>query len=373
MKRRGFVAILACLVVLASLAGPARALTVTDAVGRSVEVPERPSRIVCLGPGCLRLLVYLGAAEAVVGIEKFEKANALGRPYRLAHPELLGLPVISPGGPQSINQLPDIEGVLAVAPQLLFVTFMEPAKADALQERIGLPVVVLGYGAFATYDDRVFDSVAIAGTIMGRADRAKALEAFTHKARQDVRDRVARAAGPAPRAYVGGTSYKGTHGITSTDNPYVPLDWLGVVNPAIADAPRGHVFLDKEKLLAANPETVFLDAGGLRLVAEDFAAAPEYYSSLAAFARGRVYVLHPFTMYVTNIETMVVDAYVAGKILFPEAFADVDIAAKATAVYTFFTGKDVSAQMAADYGALGEKPQFLPAGGKARCAATYTR
>jgi iron complex transport system substrate-binding protein len=356
--------VLAGLAVALLLAGPAGALTVQDAAGRTVTVPEKPKRIVCLGPGCLRLLVYLGAAGNVVGIEKFEKSRPQGRPYRLAHPELLSLPVISPGGPASINQLPDIEGVLTVAPEVVFITFMEPAKADELQNRLRIPVVVLGYGKFATYDALVFDSIDIAGKIMGQGDRAKTLRRFTDQAEADIRARAAKAGGPAPQAYVGGTGYKGIHGLTSTDKPYVPLEWLGVANPALGDAAPGHVFLDKEKLLQVNPGTVFIDGSGLTLVAEDYAASPQYYQAMAAFAQGRVFVLYPFTTYVTNMETMIVDAYAAGKILYPKAFADVDVAAKASDVFAFFTGKDVSAQMASDYGVLGAKPQFLQAGAK---------
>ena len=57
-----------------------------------MEVPDDPSRIVCLGPGCLRLIAFLEATNRVVGIERFEIAQKTGRPYRLAHPELLALP-----------------------------------------------------------------------------------------------------------------------------------------------------------------------------------------------------------------------------------------------------------------------------------------
>ena len=37
-------------------------ITVTDMGKRVVEVPSNPQRIICLSPGTLRLIVYLGAA-----------------------------------------------------------------------------------------------------------------------------------------------------------------------------------------------------------------------------------------------------------------------------------------------------------------------
>jgi len=338
-------------------------MTVQDAVGRTVQVPVNPSRIVCLSSGCLRLIVYLGAADKVVGIEKFERDMALGRPYRLAHPEFLSLPIISPGGPQSINQFPDLESVLSVTPQVIFITFMEHEKADELQQKIGIPVVVLSYGKFAAYDAKVFESLQIAGKILNKSEQASKIEDFLQAAKKDVRERSSKVMVKAPEVYVGATGYKGQHGLTSTDNPYIPLQWLGADNLTSRETSDGHVFLEKEKLLSLNPKTIFIDAAGLYLVAEDFAKSPGYYKALQAFQDNNVYVLYPYTMYVTNMETMIVDAYAAGKILYPTAFSDVDLRLKASEVFTFFVGKDVSDQLLADFGPVGAHPQFLHTAG----------
>ena len=59
-------------------------LEIVDTAGRKVTVPADPDRIVCLGPGCLRLIVYLQALDKVVGVEKMERRMG-GRPYYLAH------------------------------------------------------------------------------------------------------------------------------------------------------------------------------------------------------------------------------------------------------------------------------------------------
>ncbi|MEW6113804.1 MAG: iron ABC transporter substrate-binding protein, partial [Thermodesulfobacteriota bacterium] len=118
-------------------------ITVTDIGGRVVEVPANPQRIICLSPGTLRLIVYLGASAKVVGVEDFEKTRPTGRPYILAHPELKKLPTVGPGGPGSINKEPDLEAVLKVKPDVIFISYIEPTNADALQKKIGIPVVVL--------------------------------------------------------------------------------------------------------------------------------------------------------------------------------------------------------------------------------------
>ena len=50
-----------------------RYITVTDALGRTVNVPRNVTRVVALGPGALRIIVSLNATSDIVGIEEFEK------------------------------------------------------------------------------------------------------------------------------------------------------------------------------------------------------------------------------------------------------------------------------------------------------------
>jgi len=118
-------------------------VTVTDMAGRQVTAPHDPQRIICLGPGALRLIVYLDAQSKVAGVEDMEKSNPGSRPYWIAHPELADLPRCGPGGPAAINKKPDLEAVLSVNPQVIFITYMDASLADAVQASLGIPVVVL--------------------------------------------------------------------------------------------------------------------------------------------------------------------------------------------------------------------------------------
>jgi len=168
MKRYGRISLIfGFLLLLSAAAGPGASgqekMMVVDLEKRTVEVPPNPERIVCLGPGSLRLICYLRMAEKVVGVERFEKTPAVGRAYLWANPDLAKLPSIGPGGPAGINKDPDLEAVLKVNPQLIFIANMEPAKAEALQKKLNIPVVILSYGGFATFDDIIFDSLGLAG------------------------------------------------------------------------------------------------------------------------------------------------------------------------------------------------------------------
>jgi len=344
-----------CLVVTGVAAST---VEVTDMAGRRVTVSLDPQRIVCIGPGTLRLIVYLQAESKVAGVEDMEKRYPDGRPYWLAHPELAGLPRCGPGGPAGINKKPDLEAVLAVKPQILFITYMDGPLADEVQQTLGIPVVVLNYGAFAAFDETVYGALRLAGRILNRDQRAAAVVDYIESLRRDLLARTRDIApGARPSVYVGGIGYRGAFGIESTEKHYSPFDWLGADNVVerVPSSMGSHVFIDKEGLLRLNPDVIFIDGGGLALVQDDFRKKPEFYKALKAFANDRVYALLPFNWYTTNIDTALADAYVIGKILYPKPFEDVDPERKTDEIYTFLVGKPVYALMKKDYGVIGRK------------------
>jgi iron complex transport system substrate-binding protein len=350
------------LMCLALTAAPvwAAGFEVTDMAGRKVLVPESPARVVALGPGALRLVCYLQAADKIVGVEEFESKRPHGRPYWYANQGLAKLPSVTAGGPGMINKLPDMERLLAVKPQLVFVTYMEAGKADALAQRIKVPVVVLSYGRFASFDKTVYKALRLMGRILGKKQRAEQVVEYIEAARADLNRRVQGLDQAArPSVYVGGVGYKGFQGMTSTDPQYVPTVWVDANNVAVATGQKGHVFVAKEQLLAWNPAVVFVDATGARLVAGEVKKSQKFYNGLEAFGQGRVFLLHPFVYYVANLGTAVASAYAAGKVLYPDRFQDVNPAAKADEVYSFMVGKPVYKPMAAYFGALGERPGFV--------------
>ena len=329
-------------------------MTVVDLEKRTVEVPQNPERILCLGPGSLRLICYLGMMKKVAGVERFEKTPPVGRAYLWANPDLAKLPAVGPGGPAGINKEPDLEVVLKVNPQLIFISNMEPAKAEALQRKLNIPVVILSYGGFATFDDIVFDSLRLAGKILKAEKRAEEVVAFIEGARRDLLKRTERyEESKKPRVYIGGIGFRGTQGIESTDASYFPLDWVRARNLAREVVPKGHVFVDKEKILSWDPDLLFIDGGGLGNIRQDCQKKPEFYRHLKAMKNRQVFLLFPYNWYVTNIDTAVADGFAAGKILYPQSFADLDPRKKADEIYSFLLGKPVYTQMAKEFGELG--------------------
>ncbi|ACX72833.1 periplasmic binding protein [Methanocaldococcus vulcanius M7] len=322
-----------------------KTITITDALGREVKVPVEVDRIVCCGPGCLRMIVYLNATDKVVGVEDAEKKwTPWGRPYRIAHPELANLPTIGQGGP---SPKPNPEAILKVKPDVIFATYITKDEADTLQQKTGIPVVVLTYGKLATFDNEdLFNSLKLAGKILGKEKRAENVIQFIKKCESDLKNRTGDIPdSKKPTVYVGGIGYKGIHGIDSTECKYPPFELVNAKNVADELGREGHVFVSKEQILKWNPDIIFIDEGGLSIVMQDYKKDPAFYNSLKAFKTGNVYGLLPYNFYATNIGTALADAYYIGKVVYPDRFKDIDPEKKADEIYTFLVGKPVYEQM----------------------------
>ncbi len=324
---------------------------ITDALGRTVKVPANVSRVVAVGPGALRILVYLNATDKVVGIEEFEKRFPYGRPYILAHPELLKLPVIGAGGP---GKLPDFEALIKVHPQVIFMVFVSKQTANEVQEKTGIPVVVLSYGTLENFTDReFFNSLLLAGKILGKEKRAKEVIKFI-EGQQSYLENLTKGV-KSPTVYVGGIGYKGAHGITSTYTDYAPFTVLGLKNIASKlKSENGWIQVDKEFLLKENPDYIFIDEGGLKIVLDDYRNNPDFYNSLKAVKENHVYGVLPYNFYNTNIGIAIADAYYIGKVIYPDKFKDIDPVKKANEIFTFLVGKPVYGELSKGFGGFGK-------------------
>lgn len=343
--------IIACVLFLFLTSSYSKTIEVNDFVGRKIKLNSNHQKIICLGPGALRIITYLNASHLVVGVEQFEKLRPKGRPYWLANKGLNMLPVIGPGGPAGIGRVPDLEKVLKVRPDVIFVTMMTKKKADLFQKEINIPVVVLSYGRFASFDEVVLDSIMLAGKIVGKEKRAKEIINFVKRLKDDLKKR-SRNINLKKRVYIGAIGFKGGHGIESTDSSYIPFEWLNVLNVAQKIKMKGHHFINKEHLLTLNPDYIFIDGLGRALFLEDYKRRKTFYYNLSAFKNKKVFSLFPFNLYTTNIGTVFVNSYAIGKTLYPKEYEDIDLSKKAQEIYGFFVGKKVFFEMEKDFGKL---------------------
>lgn len=310
---------------------PIEGVVITDLAGREVVIPEKPERIVAVGGGALRLITYLDATDLVVGVEDIEKSPT--RPYLLAHPELSELPSIGPrhGG--------DAELIVSLKPDIIFLTRWID-KIETLQSKTGIPVVFLG-DSEADFDE-LFRALRVAGKALGKEKRAEELIEYTERTIEDIRERAERAV-YRPKVYVGGMG-RSKNGILETRIDYIPFELLNArtLDEAGIELPpkvtEGQITIDPEILLEWDPDYIFIDAGGHALQDLD---KPMF----EPFSSKSVFEVLPYRDYGDNYETILVDSYLIGKIIYPEAFYDVDPAKKADEIYTMFVGSPVFSEM----------------------------
>ena len=77
----------------------------------------------------------------------------------------------------------------------------------------------------------------------------------------------------------------------------------------------------------------------MELVRTDYAENPGYFEQLQAVKSGSLYQWPNSTWHWSNVEIPLVSAYSTGILLYPEAFADVDLQEKAGEIFGFFLGE----------------------------------
>ncbi len=335
-----WVSILLMIVLAVSLCAcgasdPAGERMITDSAGREVAVPEKVERIVCVGVGALRYTCYMQSADLVVGVEDYEVKAGISRLYNYVNfDKFKDLPVIGSNGK------PNAEEIINVAPQVIVMTAYASVEADELQQKTGIPVVVVP-GSDTTLDEGAYETIRIMGELYGKQEHANDLTKYLKDLEKDLKDRTsAIAEGDKPTVYVGGVSFKGHHGFEGTEAGYGPLALIGAKNLADTTGQTGAFNIDLEQVLSWDPDVIFLDFNGMSLINEDYKKNPDYYNSLSAVQNGKVYSQISFRSSASNLETALADAYYAAVVLYPEQFKDVDLNAKISEIYTMLLGTD---------------------------------
>ena len=358
MKKRTIALMTALLLFAALFAGCAQQAeenepteqdyVVTDLLGREVTIPADAQTFAAIGPGCLRLYCYVADTSKLVGVEELELTDPSSRPYVIANEELTSLEIIGAGGPANA---PDAEKLLVADPDVIFSLYnSDTSTVDELQEKTDIPVVALSYGDSEMFDPLVDKSIELIGKVTGNETRASEVIDYFAQVKEDLASRVKDIDdAEKPLAYMGGMGMRGVHGIESTTGNFSIFDAISARNAVSEAGISDYVMLDKEKLLEMDPDYIFLDGGGLHLVVEDYAANTEFYNGLKAFKDGNVYMHMPYNYYYTNIGVAIADSYYIGSILYPDAFSDVDPAAKFDEIITELLGSSAYAKMSETY------------------------
>jgi iron complex transport system substrate-binding protein len=231
-------------------------LTLVDQADRTVTVPRPVEKVVTTLIVVLRDVVILGAADKVIGIDS-GTATGGGKKYFCvqAHPELMGLPTVG-----TYNE-PNIEAILELKPDVVFVIANYPEQADSIQEKTGIPAVCLKgvYIVEPAEFGKVYESLRLAGKVLGKEDRAEWLNSYV----EDKLDQIRKITNEIPEEEKPKVYALISSGIKKT-RVYGPVEWAGGNNVAkeyLLSHGLESAQIDPEQVIIWNPDVIF---GGLK-------------------------------------------------------------------------------------------------------------
>lgn len=324
---------------------------VTDALGRDVEIPAEVNKIVALS-NVPRMVVYLGLADKVVGYSGMDPENVTPlTAYAYAVKDLWAdVPIVGTDAGGNTDYYP--EEIIATDPDVIICCYTEDVVND-LETQTGIPVVSVAMGNL--FEDDYDQSLRIIGEVCGVEDRAEEVIDYIDSCLDDLNKRTSDIAdADKPKALSAAATFKGAHGIEGVrikDQVFNAVNAVNIAAQETTDNNSTAVEVDKEQILAWNPDYIFCDYGGVQLVKQDAEANPDFYSQLKAYNDGHIYQYPSSTSYYSNLEIPLANSYFVGSVLYPEKFADVDLNAKANEIFKFFLGIDDYMSVLDEYGA----------------------
>ena len=328
---------------------------VVDVWGRDVTIPANVETIVTLGPGATRIAVYLDVIDMIIGAEtQTANFNVLMDFNPVVYETFSILPIVGRGGGSGENNA-YVEELIIAGPDVVLAAFT-PDAANELQAQTGIPVVAVRYTSTGLANETFFAATKVFGEVVGAQERAEEVLSHIEFLREDLNNRTANIPDEKKlRVYSGAITFAGQRGFGGTYSNFGPLAVINALNVADNALEEGFYEVDFEQIVEWDPDVIFLDPGNMSLVNAEYAINPAFFRSLRAVRQNRVYTMPAFNFSATNVTFAFINAYFAGTILFPQQFADIDIATKSEEILTFFLGIntfDVLAEGGLYYGVI---------------------
>jgi iron complex transport system substrate-binding protein len=302
-----------------------------DSTGREILPPARVERVYAAGPPA-GLLVFAIAPDKLTGWTRAMRPNEA----QFFADKYAQLPEL--GRLTGRGNTANVEVVLKAKTDLIVDVGSTGATvaslASQVQEQTRIP--------YALFDGRLEATPAALrslGKLMGNESEAGKLASWYENELKEARQRVARAS-THPLVYYG----RGTNGLQSGGKGSINveiLDFLGARNAA-AEARAGLATVSLEQVILWNPEVILTtDPSFWKSVWDD-----ARWRGVKAVAAKRVYLSPhlPFGWFdFPPGANRLLGAWWAGKLLYPQAFADVDLRAKVAEFHRRFYHREPSA------------------------------
>lgn len=281
--------------------------TVTDALGRTVNIPQQLDSIYCIGAGSLRLVSYFDAVEKVQAIETAGTFNTRDDQtyYIVNKAKLSALPQVATTA----------EAILNLNPSLIITSTAEDAAtADNLQTQTSIPVYVIN--ANLEFGTAFYDQITSIGALLGEQDRADELNSGIAQMISDITSKSTIA--NTKSAYACGMFYYGGASFLKASGNYLPFDFSNVTN-AIEPATNGQPYvITLETLINTNPDYIFIDSIGLSDCINsinDYIDTNTGLDNVLAVKDGNIYSTMVYKCYGTNWENQLVNVYYVASIM----------------------------------------------------------
>lgn len=315
---------------------------VTDQLGRRVTLPDEVDRVVVLQHQTLNLLVQLNATDKIVGILANWKQQ-LGDNYARLVPELNHKAMLG-----DLTHV-DTEQLVALHPQVVFVTNYAPQEMIDKISALGIPVIAISLrhddpgqqnkinpgmqDEEDAYNRGLKEGIALTGSVVGRSQQAQALTEAAFAGRKLVEKRLhSLPAEQRVRAYMANPELT-TYG--SGKYTGLMMAHAGALNVAAATI-RGFKQVSMEQVIAWNPQVIFVQDRYPQVVSEIEHGAQ--WQSIEAVKQHHVWLMPDYAKawgYPMPEAIGLGEVWMAKK-LYPEKFRDIDMQQLADSWYQRF-------------------------------------
>lgn len=304
---------------------------VKDQLGRQVRIPDNISRAVVLQHQTVNIMVQLGATGQISGLLSSWKKQ-LGANYGRLAPRLEKLPM--PGDLTQVN----IESLLTIKPQVVFVANYAPDEMIKQIEQTGIPVIAISLrrdlpgeenkvnptmkDEDTAYNEGLKDGIRLIGQVMGKSKQAEALIQYTFDMRQLVGKRLQKIpTNKQVRVYIANPDLV-TYGSGKYTN--LMIQHAGGTNVA-AKTIKGYKQVSIENVMGWNPQVIFVQDRYPSVV--DQIRQDPLWQSIDAVKNKRVYLMPEYAKAwgYPMPEALALGELWMAKTLYPANFKDINL------------------------------------------------
>ena len=321
--------------------GKEKKLTIIDQADRTVTVNMPVERVVTLFPSVMRIIVHLGAVDKIVGVSERTHNYGENMVAVTAYPELEELTCAG-----NYND-PNLETLVTLKPDVIFMYGGASDVADATQEKVGIPVVCLNpspTGGEFSAPGGPFDTWRLAGIALGEKERVRAEELISY-CNEEI-EKVSEITSEIPVSEKPTVYFCHAHSasdITRAVTSYDPLNLAGGINMAAEIRPdSGSVVMDisKEQIIKWNPDIILIHSFSKEptLSIEKVLSDPTLQTVNAVKDKEINYTKGWYIGW--DPATGLTECFYMGKLFHPTVFKDLDVEEEGNEILERFYGVD---------------------------------